>query len=60
MTDQDRTKLEAAGWTVIEDGFWKSPLTGNRFPERAAVAVVNIKPRTYSPIYRPRYQRATR
>ena len=45
MTPDQKALLECAGWTVMETGFWKSPLTGRAMDERSALAVLSIKPR---------------
>ena len=46
--------ISAQGWKLAPDGSWLSPLTGNRFTEREALAIASLKPRNRNPIYRPR------
>ena len=46
--------LVAAGWKLMPDGQWRSPLTQRDFTEREAIAVDSIKPRSRNLIYRPR------
>ena len=63
MTPDQKAMLERAGWTVVETGFWRSPLTGRAFSDTEALGVLAltaIRTRRGITIYSPRRRRCTR
>ena len=62
MTLHQIAMLEAAGWIVVESGFWKSPITDRAFTDAESLgmlALTAIRARRGTTVHRPRRWRCT-